>query len=279
MTQSVEQPVRVQREPVARAKTSKVFHRHSLPVSIAIRVGGVLLILVIWQLISTTFYSPVLFPPPTVVFPALWADIVSGDLEAQAGVSLARIGSGFVIGSLAGIILGLLLARVRFVRLATEPFLQFLRFIPVIALLSPFIVWFGIGETSKVMLIVYTTTFIVMLNTTAGVYAISEQKYRAARCFGASEGQVLFGIIVPGTLPYIFTGMRLAMGNSFMTVVSAELVASDAGLGYMINQARLFLDMPTIFVGIITLGVLGFCADILLVILARTVFGRYTRPD
>jgi NitT/TauT family transport system permease protein len=255
-----------------------LFHE-SRAVSVAIQVVGVVAVLAVWQLVSTTLYSPVLFPPPSLVFPALVRQLADGTLQYQAGVSLARIGAGFVIGSLVGIVLGLLIARIRIVRLLTEPVTQFLRFIPVIALLSPFIVWFGIGETPKVMLIVYSTTFIVMLNTIAGVYRIAEQKLRGARAFGASESQVLTHVIIPGTLPYIFTGMRLAMGNSFMTVVSAELVASDAGLGFMINQARLFLDTQTIFVGIIALGVLGFLADFLLSLIARTVFGKYTRPE
>jgi NitT/TauT family transport system permease protein len=279
MTQTVDNPVEAKGQRTPATVSSRLFRRESRVGTISIQVGSVVAVLLIWQLISTTFYSPVLFPPPTQVIPAFFREIADGSLPAQAAVSMARIGAGFVIGSALGIVLGLLIARVRIIRLIAEPLTQFARFIPVIALLSPFIVWFGIGEVSKVMLIVYTTTFIVLLNTVAGVYRISEQKFRAARCFGASEWQVLGHIVVPGALPFIFTGMRLAMGNSFMTVVSAELVASDSGLGFMINQARLFLDTETIFVGILALGILGFLADFILSLVARTAFGKYTRPE
>ena len=232
--------------------------------------------LLLWQWVSTSFFSPILFPPPTKVIPAFGHQLASGSLVYAARVSMTRILIGFALGTLFGVCVGFLIARVALVRMVAEPWVNLLRFIPTIALLAPFIVWFGIGESAKIGLIVYTTTFIVMLNTIAGVYGLSHQRLRAARAFGASEAQVFLSVIVPGTLPFIFTGMRLAMGNSFMTVVAAELVAAQSGLGFMINQARLFLDSTTIFVGIIALATLGLMTDVLLVTVQNTLFRRYT---
>ena len=112
-----------------------------------------------------------------------------------------------------------------------EPYTEFLRFIPATALITVAVIWFGIGEGSKIFLIIYTTVFIVIINTAAGVAAVAPNKIRAARSLGASRAQVFFFVALPATVPYILTGMRLAMANSFVTIIAAELVAANNGLG------------------------------------------------
>ena len=112
-----------------------------------------------------------------------------------------------------------------------EPYTEFLRFIPATALITVAVIWFGIGEGSKIFLIIYTTVFIVIINTAAGVSAVAPNKIRAARSLGAGPAQVFFFVALPATVPYILTGMRLAMANSFVTIVAAELVAANDGLG------------------------------------------------
>jgi ABC-type proline/glycine betaine transport system permease subunit len=149
----------------------------------------------------------------------------------------------------------------RFVRYLLEPFTEFFRFIPATAMITVAVIWFGIGEGSKIFLIIYTTVFIVTLNTAAGVGAIAPNKIRAARSLGASTRQVFLFVALPATAPYILTGMRLAMGNSFVTIVAAELIASNAGLGKMIWDARLYMLVDQIFVALLTLGLLGFATD------------------
>jgi len=203
----------------------------------------------------------VLFPPPLRVIAKAIELAKEGTLWSNASVSLQRIALGFLCGSLLGIPLGLAIGSFPIVRRILEPYTEFLRFIPATALITVAVIWFGIGEGSKVFLIIYTTIFIVIINTAAGVSAVAPNKIRAARSLGASRAQVFLFVALPATLPYILTGMRLAMGNSFVTIIAAELVAANAGLGKMIWDARLYMLVDQIFVALLVLGLLGFTAD------------------
>jgi ABC-type nitrate/sulfonate/bicarbonate transport system permease component len=162
------------------------------------------------------------------------------------------------------------------VRRVLEPYTEFLRFIPATALITVAVIWFGIGEGSKIFLIIYTTVFIVIINTAAGVSAVAPNKIRAARSLGASSRQVFMYVALPATVPYILTGMRLAMGNSFVTIVAAELVAANAGLGKMIWDSRLYMLVDNIFVALLVLGLLGFTADRLFRWAIYAFAGRYS---
>jgi NitT/TauT family transport system permease protein len=142
-----------------------------------------------------------------------------------------------------------------------DPLIQFGRFVPSISLLSPAIIWFGIGEGSKLFLITYTTTFIVLLNTLTSVLTVPGNKIRAAQSLGATPGQLFRLVILPASLHGIFTGMRIGMGLSFTTVVAAEMIAADTGLGFVIINARLWFQTDVVFAGIIMLGTLGYLAD------------------
>jgi NitT/TauT family transport system permease protein len=137
------------------------------------------------------------------------------------------------------------------------------------------VIWFGIGEASKVFLIIYTTVFIVILNTAAGVGAISPNKIRAAQALGATPRQIFFLVAFPATVPYILTGMRIAMANSFTTIVAAELVAANDGLGVILWQGRLYMQIDDIFVAMVSLCVLGFTFDRLFRLGVARFAGRY----
>ena len=215
----------------------------------------------LWHVASVYLLNSVLFPPPLRVIAKAVELAEDGTLWSNASVSLQRIALGFLCGSLLGIPLGLAIGSFAIVRRLLEPYTEFLRFIPATALITVAVIWFGIGEGSKVFLIVYTTIFIVIINTAAGVSAVAPNKIRAARSLGASRAQVFFFVALPATLPYILTGMRLAMGNSFVTIIAAELVAANAGLGKMIWDARLYMLVDQIFVALLVLGLLGFTAD------------------
>ena len=178
-------------------------------------------------------------------------------MGADVGVSLRRIALGFVGGSLIGIPVGLAIGSFPIVRRLLEPYTEFLRFIPATALITVAVIWFGIGEGSKIFLIIYTTVFIVIINTAAGVSAVAPNKIRAARSLGASRAQVFFFVALPATVPYILTGMRLAMANSFVTIIAAELVAANNGLGKMIWDSRLYMLVDQIFVALLVLGLAG----------------------
>jgi ABC-type nitrate/sulfonate/bicarbonate transport system permease component len=215
----------------------------------------------LWHVASAYLLNSVLFPPPLRVIAKAVELAEEGTLWSNASVSLRRIALGFLFGSLLGVPLGLAIGSFAIVRRLLEPYTEFLRFIPATALITVAVIWFGIGEGSKVFLIIYTTIFIVIINTAAGVSAVAPNKIRAARSLGASRAQVFFFVALPATLPYILTGMRLAMGNSFVTIIAAELVAANAGLGKMIWDARLYMLVDQIFVALLVLGLLGFTAD------------------
>jgi NitT/TauT family transport system permease protein len=174
---------------------------------------------------------------------------------------MMRIFTGFLGGTLIGIPVGLAIGSFTVVRRLLEPYTEFFRFIPATALITVAVIWFGIGEGSKVFLIIYTTVFIIIINTAAGVAAVAPNKIRAARSLGASRAQVFFFVALPATVPYILTGMRLAMANSFVTIIAAELVAANSGLGKMIWDSRMYMLVDQIFVALLVLGLLGFTTD------------------
>jgi NitT/TauT family transport system permease protein len=231
----------------------------------------------VWALASRQLHSP-LFPSPAAIAHTLLGMLQSGVLVSDLAVSLRRIAIGFVLGCAVGIPLGLAMGLFPLVRAFCDPVVQFLRFVPPIAWLIPAIMWFGIGETSKVLIIFYMTVFLVLLNTMAGVAAIRRNQLRAAENYGLNGWQLFAWVVFPATMSYSLAGARIAMGNSFAAVVGAELIAADAGLGYRIVESGKWMAMDEMFAAMLTLGVLGIVADRLM----RAITGRSLRrylPD
>jgi NitT/TauT family transport system permease protein len=225
-----------------------------------------------WASGSQMLDSP-LFPSPGQIVSALVELLRNGVLLADVAISLRRITIGFILGCMVGIPLGLAMGLFPLVRAFCEPVVQFLRFVPPIAWLIPAIMWFGIGETSKILIIFYMTVFLVLVNTMAGVGAISRNQIRSAENYGVNGWQLFAWIVFPATLSYSLAGARIAMGNSFAAVVAAELIAADAGLGYRIVESGKWMAMGEMFAAMLTLGLLGIAADRL----ARVLTGRYFR--
>jgi len=244
------------------------------------RYGGYALgfasLFVLWHLASIYLVSSVLFPPPAIVFRKAVILVRNGVLLEHLWASVQRILVGFIAGSLLGIPIGLAMGSFRPVRQVLEPYTEFLRFIPSVAMITVAVIWFGIGEASKIFLIIYTTIFIVILNTAAGVSAIANNKIRAAQALGATRGQIFFHVALPATVPYILTGMRLAMANSFTTIVAAELIAANEGLGKMLWDGRMFMLVDDIFVSLVCLGLLGFAVDRMFRWSIYTFAGKYS---
>src|SRR5882672_11352559 len=215
----------------------------------------------LWHLAAVYLVGSVLFPPPSIVFRKGVVLVGNGVLFEHLWASTQRILAGFIAGSLLGIPIGLAMGSFRTVRRVLEPYTEFLRFIPSVAMITVAVIWFGIGEASKIFLIIYTTIFIVILNTAAGVSAIAPNKIRAAESLGATRAQIFVHVALPATVPHILTGMRLAMANSFTTIVAAEMIAANEGLGKMLWDGRLFMLVDDIFVSLVTLGLLGFAVD------------------
>jgi NitT/TauT family transport system permease protein len=228
----------------------------------------------VWQLLAMKYGSGLVASPGQTLSAAreLAAD---GTLLNSVIASSRRILIGWGLGLLVGVPVGLLMGQVPFIRRLLDPYIEFFRFIPPIAFVTLAVVWLGIGEASKVVLIFYTAVFIVTLNTIAGVLSVNETKLRAAASLGAGRRQVMRCVILPSTVPHIVTGARLAMGNSFLTIVSAEIVAAQVGLGALIWTSRNYGRIDWVFVGIIMLGILGFAFDRVLRIVASRVLKRY----
>lgn len=243
--------------------------------TIAGYAAGFLLLFLVWHVAAIFLVRSALFPPPWPVLERAWVLIEDSILQEQIVASMRRILQGFLIGSACGIPIGLAIGSFRPVRLLLEPWTEFFRFIPAVAMITVSVIWFGIGEESKVFLIAYTTIFVVIIATAAGVGAVGRDKIRAAQCLGASRLQIFALVALPATVPYILTGMRLAMANAFVTIVAAELVASNDGLGKMLWDARLFMQIEDIFVALISLGLLGFATDRVFRLLIRAFAGRF----
>jgi len=237
-------------------------------------VGSLVVGILAWQGLAS-YFGPALVSSPATTWSAAVELTRDGTLVESCLVSLRRIGLGWAAGILVGAPLGILMGRVKLVRTLLDPYIEFFRFIPPIAFVTVAIAWFGIGETSKVVLIFYTSVFIVTINTIAGVLGIEESKLRAAASLGASRRQTFVSVVLPATVPTIVTGARLALGNSFLTIVSAEIVAAQSGLGSLIWTSRNFGRIDWIFVGIIALGVLGFLCDRAIRFVASTALRHY----
>lgn len=230
--------------------------------------------LALWQYLSW-WYGPAVLPSPSQVLTAARELSASGVLWEAVGASSKRIALGWALGLVVGAPVGILMGRVDIVRQLLDPYIEFFRYIPPIAFVTLAVVWFGIGETSKVVLIFYTSVFIVTVSTIAAVLSISPSKLQAAANLGANRFQIMRTVVLPASVPGIVTGARLALGNSFLTIVSAEIVAANAGLGSLIWQARNYGRIDWTFVGIITLGLLGFLYDRVLRIVSSRLLRRY----
>jgi NitT/TauT family transport system permease protein len=221
---------------------------------------SILVLLLVWW--SFTLVIPPLFLPS----PALTADtgvhmILSGELPKTVGVSMGRILAGWILGGICGAALGIVLGRVRLAQAIFLPVIEYLRFVPPVTLVSLFVIWFGVGETSKIVLIFWTVVFIVLVNTAAGAASVRDGAIRAARCLGASNAQVIYRVVIPETVPFIATGFQIALGNAFMAIVAAEMLAAQSGIGYMIWNAEVYAQIDRMFVGFVTLSIMGFVTD------------------
>ena len=244
---------------------------------LALRIIPFVGLVVLWDMAARAFDVPVLFPTPVATWDKALQLIGDGQLQSDIAISLWRIGVGFVVGCTLGTVLGLTMGMSPLVADVLGPFVHTLRFIGPLAWISAVMIWFGLGETSKIALIVYTTTFVVLVSAMIGVMTVHPNKLRAARVFGARGWRLFLHVTFPATLPHILSGARLAMMNSFMTIIAAEMVAAREGLGFLIFNSRQWMEVDSIFVGMIALGVLGLLADALMALLTSLIFRRY-RP-
>lgn len=242
--------------------------------SVAFTVLGFTLFFSCWWLASLFTY-PLLLPSPLATLETAIDLAKTGVLWSSIAVSMMRILVGWLAGAAIGIPLGLMMGRIPLVRDFATPYVQGLRYIPPLAFIGLFIVWFGPGEGSKIMLVFYTSIFIVILNMIAGAGAVPEGLVRAARTLGASEYQVLSKIVVPATVPYMVTGMRIGLGNAFISIAAAEMLSAQSGMGFLIWSARSLMLTDQVFVGFLVLGLLGLMSDRIFRFVTLRLLPRY----
>ncbi len=214
-----------------------------------------------WALFARYFAIPDLVPSPWATFGTGAQLLWSGALLNHVGVSLERVLVGYAAGCALGILIGTLMGRIQIVGQFADPLLQLMRPISPVALVPLSIIWFGIGDLSRYFIIFYGVVIIMIMNTAAGVASTPNIRLNAARCLGARSGQIFLRIVIPSAVPYILTGMRVALGFAFMGIVAAEMIAAQSGIGYLIMQSRTLLRTDIMFVGLVTLGVLGAIID------------------
>lgn len=212
--------------------------------------------------------EPIWLPSPEAVVSRFAQISTSGyqnfTLWDHIGASMIRVLAGFVLGSLVGIPLGYAMGLSSWVRGWFDPIVEFMRPVPPLALIPLVIIWFGIWETGKIVLLFLAALWVMTIAARAGVSGVNITKVHAAYSLGASKAQILRHVIVPNSLPEIFTGARVAMGVCWGTVVAAELVAAQKGAGMMIIAASKFQLTDIVIMGIILIGVIGYGIDILM---------------
>ena len=230
-----------------------------------LRIVAVAVVLLAWEAVSRAGVFPRVFlPPPSAVAVELWRMSVSGDLWQNIQPSLARILGGFAIGGGAGVVFGILVAVSLQAEAVIDPLVALAYPIPKIALLPLVVLWLGIGEASKVAVIAVGAFFPVFISAVTGLRGASPSLMRAAKSLGASRWQVIQKVMIPSGLPVIFAGLRLAAGMSLLLVVSAEMIAANRGIGYLILYAGDLLQTTRLLAGIAVLSVLGLASTWLL---------------
>lgn len=232
------------------------------------------LLLLVWY-VASQLNKPEFLPGPWETLLGAKELLLNGILPYYIGISFRRILIGWALGLFIAIPLGLIIGQFKPVQWIVEPFINFFRFVPAIGFLTLFLMWFGVGEASKIVLIMYATIFPVIINTISGVVSIDPVKSQAARSQGASSFQVFYSVVIPASVPHIFTGVRLGFSGAIVSIVAAEMLAAQEGVGYLIYTSRLYYRTDYIFVGIITLGLMGFFADRLLRLFGRTRLRKY----
>jgi sulfonate transport system permease protein len=185
----------------------------------------------------------------------------SGELFRHLGISVYRALLGFLLGGSLGLLLGLFSGLGKVVEKTLDPSLQMLRTVPLLAVIPLFILWFGIGEFSKVLLIGVGAFFPVYVNTFLGIRSTDLKLYEVARTFQFTRLQQVTRLIIPSALPNILLGIRLSLGVSWLLLVVAEMMGTSAGVGYMIQDARAYSETAIVFVGIIIFAVVGKLSD------------------
>lgn len=233
----------------------------------SVGVLGLMVAIALWEFVAIVVSNQVIVPTVQgtagAFFHYLSVPYPSGSspLWEDALVSTERVLLGFGIGTAIGIALGALMYAVRTIRHLVDPIIEVTRPLPPLAFIPVLIMWFGIGQAPKIVLIVIGILPIMIVSTLAALDGVPKELEQCARTLGASRGYTLWHVQVRGALPAIMTGMRIAMAASWTSIVAAEMIAANSGLGYVILQAGNYLQTPLVFAGIAMIGLVGLTLD------------------
>ena len=229
-----------------------------------------LLIIFFWFIFTYTGkVPPTSLPSLSAVKDTFIEMLKSGQLSNDLSLSLRRVLAGFFISSVLGISLGIFMGISSKAKEFFQLTLTAIRHIPIIAWIPLIILWAGIGEVSKIVVILFAATFPIVVNTMGGVDSTSETYLEVAKMYGLSKKDTFFKVYLPSALPNIFTGLRLGLGASWMAVVASELIASSSGIGYRLNDARSLMRSDVVIVCMIIIGLVGLLMDKLIVLISH----------
>ncbi len=243
----------------------------------AVKPLSIVVVILLWQAVGSLnelrhFYNPRLFPAPADVVVSAWKLAQSGVLWTDIYVSAIRVLEGTLAAVPVGIVLGLLVGRSNWIENTVEPIIELLRPVPPLALLPMIILWFGIGEASKVFFIAYSCFFVIFTTVVVGVRNIDPVLLRAGQSLGLGRFRLYRHVILQAVLPDIMLGLRLGLSVGFLVIVASEFIAADTGLGYLINYSRTWFRVSDMLVGAITIGLLGVISNYLLVAVEKRMF-------
>ena len=236
----------------------------------AIRLASPLVLLALWQLGSALGLIPQdVLPAPSLIFEAGVELIQNGQLADALGVSGLRVIEGLLLGGLIGLSLGIVVGLSRWAEATVDPPLQMIRALPHLGLIPLFILWFGIGELPKVLLVALGVSFPLYLNTFSAIRQVDPRLFETAEVLGFSFWQRLRTIIIPSAAPQILVGLRQSLAIAWLTLIVAEQINAHSGIGYLINNARDFLRIDIIIFGLIVYALLGITTDAVVRVLER----------
>ncbi|HJU22152.1 MAG TPA: ABC transporter permease [Casimicrobiaceae bacterium] len=229
-----------------------------------------LLVIGIWYAIAYSgLINPSLVPTPTAVAERFWRLMSSGRLPVDIAMSTGRVIAGVALGIALAVPVGFVLGWYRGVRAFIDPLMNFFRALPPIALIPLVIVYFGIGEVAKVVVLFYASFFAGVIVMYEGIAQISPIYVRVSKTLGATDVEIFRKVIVPLTVPHLLTALRVALGVAWATLVASELIAAQQGLGALIQNASSFFQLDIIYVGIICIGLIALAMDLILRAVAR----------
>jgi taurine transport system permease protein len=225
----------------------------------------VALVVIWWAVTATGMIEPLFLPPPSAVLQKGWLLVTSGYMDStlwqHLGASLSRIGLGLGFAVLTAVPVGIAIGANRIARGVLDPLIEFYRPIPPLSYLPLIVIWCGIGELSKVLLIYLAIFAPIAIATATGVRTVDPAKLRAAQSLGATRAQLIRHVILPSALPDILTGVRIGLGVGWSTLVAAELIAATSGLGFMVQSAAQFLVTDVVVLGILVIALIAFAME------------------